>query len=174
MENYLDGATKKHVNLNANYPVTDLALPRVGRMRNITLTVEEIRRCLFAKATVEEIIGTRTLPLDFTNYNTDNSNAFGAKVVDTQATVEPTNPTQVTEDATFAAQKAAADALAAEEAKKEAEKKAADDAAAKAAADAAAKEQQEKAAAEEAKKVADRAATNKADSAQKTQDTEKK
>ena len=166
MENYLDGATKKHVNLNANYPVTDLALPRVGRMRNITLTVEEIRRCLFAKATVEEIIGTRTLPLDFTNYNTDNSNAFGAKVVATQATVEPTNPTQVTEDATFAAQKAAADALAAEEAKKEAEKKAADDAAAK--------EQQEKAAAEKTKKVADQAAADKADTAQKTQDTEKK
>ena len=166
MENYLDGATKKHVNLNANYPVTDLALPRVGRMRNITLTVEEIRRCLFAKATVEEIIGTRTLPLDFTNYNTDNSNAFGAKVVATQATVEPTNPTQVTEDATFAAQKAAADALAAEEAKKEAEKKAADDAAAK--------EQQEKAAAEKTKKVADQAAADKANTAQKTRDTEKK
>ena len=174
MENYLDGATKKHVNLNASYPVTDLALPRVGRMSNITLTVEEIRRCLFAKATVEEIIGTKTLPLDFSNYNTDNSNAFGAKEVATQATVEPTNPTQVTEDATVAAQKAAADALAAEEAKKEAEKKAADEAAAKAAADAAAKEQQEKAAAEEAKKVADRAATDKADTAQKTQDTEKK
>ena len=166
MENYLDGATKKHVNLNANYPVTDLALPRVGRMRNITLTVEEIRRCLFAKATVEEIIGTRTLPLDFTNYNTDNSNAFGAKVVATQATVEPTNPTQVTEDATVAAQKAAADALAAEEAKKEAEKKAADEAAAK--------EQQEKAAAEKTKKVADQAAADKADTAQKTRDTEKK
>lgn len=174
MENYLDGATEKQVNLNAIYPVTELALPRVGRMSNITLTVEEIRRCLFAKATVEEIIGTRTLPLDFTNYNTDNSNVFGAKVAATQATVDPTNAAQVTEDATAAAQKAAADALAAEEAKKEAEKKAADEAAAKAAADAAAKEQQEKAAAEEAKKVADQAAADKADTAQKTQDTEKK
>ncbi len=64
---------KKQVNIFANTPITFINIPIVGTVRNITMKSEDIRKCLFAKAKVEEILPSgKTVKLDFTNYNTEN------------------------------------------------------------------------------------------------------
>lgn len=47
--------------------------PFSGNIRKTKLTVEQIKQCLYAKMKVEEIVGNQIIPLDFTNYNKDNS-----------------------------------------------------------------------------------------------------
>jgi hypothetical protein len=65
--------TKKKVNVKTNAPITGLRYPVAGVANGITLTINEILICIRSKAKVEEVIGNRTIPLDFTNYNKDNS-----------------------------------------------------------------------------------------------------
>jgi hypothetical protein len=64
---------KKKVNVKTNAPITGLRYPVAGVANGITLTINEILICIRSKAKVEEVIGNRTIPLDFTNYNKDNS-----------------------------------------------------------------------------------------------------
>ena len=78
----LDPSTKKKVNVIANSPIVDLKIPFVGNYRNIYMTVADIRTCLHAKAKVEEIIGRTIIPLDFTNYDTDNTPVEAKQVVE--------------------------------------------------------------------------------------------
>ena len=63
----------KLVNLYSSVPITNLSIPRVGNMRGITLSVEDIRICLQSHARVEEVIGNKVIPLGFDNYNKDNT-----------------------------------------------------------------------------------------------------
>ena len=65
---------KKRVNVYAVVPVTTLKFPIAGNVRDIVLSVEEIRSCLFAKAKVEEILDSgKTVKLDFRNYDKKNT-----------------------------------------------------------------------------------------------------
>jgi hypothetical protein len=64
---------KKKVNVRAFAPIVDLKFPIAGVANGITLTTDEILICIRSKAKVEEIIGNKTIPLDFANYDKDNS-----------------------------------------------------------------------------------------------------
>jgi hypothetical protein len=67
--------TSKKVNIRARGPIVGLKYPIVGTLNGVTMSTDDILICIRAKAKVEEILndGKRIVPLDFTNYNTDNS-----------------------------------------------------------------------------------------------------
>lgn len=80
---------QKRVNIIANTPVTDLKIPIRGSVRNIVMDVEDIRKCLFRKAKVEEVISDDvTVKLDFTNYNQDNGAMLAQEAMPEINTVE--------------------------------------------------------------------------------------
>lgn len=70
---YLEDTDTKLVNVLATVPVTTLKVPFIGEGKGMTFMVKEIREFLHASARVQEVIGTRIVPLGYNNYNTDNS-----------------------------------------------------------------------------------------------------
>lgn len=54
--------------------------PFTGTLKRTRMTVSQIKECLYAKMRVEEVIGNRIIPLDFSNYATDNSAPAVTKV----------------------------------------------------------------------------------------------
>lgn len=48
-------------------------VPFSGSVRKAKMTIAQIKQCLYAKMKVEEIVGEEVIPLDFTNYNKDNT-----------------------------------------------------------------------------------------------------
>lgn len=99
---------KKKVNVRASRPITGIKYPIANIARGITISVEDIRICLQEKAKVEEIVGIKCIPLDFSNYNIDNSGtpttettatATVEKIVEVKPTASTTTAkTAVTED----------------------------------------------------------------------------
>ena len=67
--------TTKKVNMYAASPTTvGFGIPRVGNLRGITMTVADIRQALRSHAHIEEIMDDgRLVPLDFSNFDKDNS-----------------------------------------------------------------------------------------------------
>lgn len=84
----------KNVNIKPTTPVHGaFTQPLVSEMRNYRATEDQIYRCLIGGAFVEEILSSgKTVVLDFTNYNKDNSQYD--KTVLKQETVQP----QIKED----------------------------------------------------------------------------
>jgi len=65
---------KKKVNVRAHTPITNLKYPIAGVANGISLTLDEILVCIRGNAKVEEVIGfNKTVPLDFANYDKNNS-----------------------------------------------------------------------------------------------------
>ena len=63
----------KKCQIHATSPITCFTVPIVGTTE-LNLTPDEIYKCLCAKAEVMEILGNgKTINLDFSNYNRDNS-----------------------------------------------------------------------------------------------------
>lgn len=63
----------KKCQIHATSPITCFTVPIVGTTE-LNLTPDEIYKCLCAKAEVIEILGNgKTINLDFSNYNRDNS-----------------------------------------------------------------------------------------------------
>lgn len=63
----------KKCQIRATAPITCFSVPIIGNTK-LDLTSEEIYKCLCAKAEVLEILENgKTINLDFTNYNRDNS-----------------------------------------------------------------------------------------------------
>lgn len=63
----------KKCQIRATTPITCFSVPIIGNTK-LNLTSEEIYKCLCAKAEVLEILENgKTINLDFTNYNRDNS-----------------------------------------------------------------------------------------------------
>jgi len=87
---------QKKVNVKASVPVVGIKHPIVGNVKGIVLDVEEILICIHEKAKVEEVIGSRTIPLDFINYDKDNHEKEEVKVPEekTEATPPVVPPTQ--------------------------------------------------------------------------------
>lgn len=48
-------------------------VPFSGSVRKAKMTISQIKQCLYAKMRVEEIVGEEVIPLDFTNYDKDNT-----------------------------------------------------------------------------------------------------
>lgn len=72
---------KKQVNVFASVPVVTIENPFSGYIRNVTMDSDDIRKCLFAKAKVEEILPSgKTVKLDFTNYDKENTTPSSDKV----------------------------------------------------------------------------------------------
>ena len=64
---------KKVVNVTAIHPISGVSQIVRGRLKNATMSTEDIFKCLCAKATVVEVLGDKLIPLNFDNYNKDNS-----------------------------------------------------------------------------------------------------
>ena len=68
---------KKNVSIISGMPITgisNLSNPIVGKISNIELEVDDILKCIIAKAKVKEIINDKiSVPLDLSNYNKDNT-----------------------------------------------------------------------------------------------------
>ena len=114
---------EKRVNVYAGAPVVAIKYPITGTVRSILLSTDEIRKCIFAKAKVEEILPNgRTVRLDFTNYDKVNTEANSNSMVKNT----PIQKTVFPEEAIKAAQEAEAAKKAAEveEAKAATEEKA--------------------------------------------------
>ena len=63
----------KLVNIYPNGPITTINPPIRIRLNRISMDITDIRKCLIAKAYVEEILdGNKTIPLTFENYDKDN------------------------------------------------------------------------------------------------------
>lgn len=70
----------KLVNIYPNGPITTINPPIRIRLNRISMDITDIRKCLIAKAYVEEILdGNKTIPLTFENYDKDNDDAKDAK-----------------------------------------------------------------------------------------------
>lgn len=67
--------TTKKVNMYASAPTTvGFGIPRVGNLRGVTMSIADIRQALRSHARIEEIMPDgRLVPLDFTNFDKDNS-----------------------------------------------------------------------------------------------------
>ena len=66
----------KLVNIYPNGPITTINPPIRIRLNRISMDITDIRKCLIAKAYVEEILdGNKTIPLTFENYDKDNDDA---------------------------------------------------------------------------------------------------
>ena len=108
---------EKRVNVYAGAPVVAIKYPITGTVRNILLSTDEIRKCIFAKAKVEEILPNgRTVRLDFTNYDKVNTEANSNSMVKNT----PIQKTVFPEEAIKAAQEAEAAKAATEEKAEEA------------------------------------------------------
>lgn len=70
----------KLVNIYPNGPITTINPPIRIRLNRISMDTTDIRKCLIAKAYVEEILdGNKTIPLTFENYDKDNDDAKDTK-----------------------------------------------------------------------------------------------
>ena len=70
----------KLVNIYPNGPITTINPPIRIRLNRISMDITDIRKCLIAKAYVEEILdGNKTIPLTFENYDKDNDDVKDAK-----------------------------------------------------------------------------------------------
>ena len=70
----------KLVNIYPNGPITTINPPIRIRLNRISMDITDIRKCLIAKAYVEEILdGNKTIPLTFENYDKDNDDAKDVK-----------------------------------------------------------------------------------------------
>lgn len=76
---------KKIVNINAVHPISGVAQIVRGRLTNVTMSTEDIFKCLCARASVTEVIGDTLVPLNFDNYNKNNK-------PNTEPIVIPTTP----------------------------------------------------------------------------------
>lgn len=64
----------KTVNIYPNGAITTLNPPIRSRVLGVTKSVAEIRKCIIAKAIVDEVLpGGKTVRLDFSNYDKDNN-----------------------------------------------------------------------------------------------------
>lgn len=70
----------KIVNVNAVYPINGVKQIVRGKLEKVPMATEDIFRCLCAKARVEEVIGNKTIPLDFNNYDKNNKPAEVAPI----------------------------------------------------------------------------------------------
>ena len=79
----------KLVNIYPNGPITTINPPIRIRLNRISMDITDIRKCLIAKAYVEEILdGNKTIPLTFENYDKDND---GIKDVKEEPKMVPVN-----------------------------------------------------------------------------------
>lgn len=86
----------KKCQIHAVSPITCFTVPIVGSTQ-LNLTHDEIYQCLCAKAEVLEILGNgKTINLDFTNYNRDNS-IIGEPVEKVEEIVTEEHPEPVIE-----------------------------------------------------------------------------
>lgn len=99
---------KKQVNVFASVPVVTIENPFSGYIRNVTMDSDDIRKCLFAKAKVEEILPSgKTVKLDFTNYDKENTTPSSDKVTnDVQRLTVTPQQAQAATTTTVAAQPA--------------------------------------------------------------------
>lgn len=64
----------KIVNIYPTQPITSVNPPIRGKLMGVRRTNSDIRACIIGRARVEEVLKDgRTVPLDFTNYDKDNS-----------------------------------------------------------------------------------------------------
>ena len=73
----------KIVNIYPTQPITSVNPPIRGKLMGVRRTNSDIRACIIGRARVEEVLKDgRTVPLDFTNYDKDNSISEDAPVVE--------------------------------------------------------------------------------------------
>ena len=73
----------KIVNIYPTQPITSVNPPIRGKLMGVRRTNSDIRACIIGRARVEEVLKDgRTVPLDFTNYDKDNSIQEDAPVVE--------------------------------------------------------------------------------------------
>ena len=64
----------KTVNIYPNGAITTLNPPIRSRVLGVTKSIAEIRKCIIARAIVDEVLpGGKTVRLDFSNYDKDNN-----------------------------------------------------------------------------------------------------
>lgn len=81
----------KIVNIYPKYPITTVNPPIRTAVKKVTKSIDEIRKCIIARAVVEEILNNgNTIPLDFSNYDKDNNEVIikSEPVIETPITVE--------------------------------------------------------------------------------------
>ena len=75
--------TKKLVNIYPSIPILEVNPPIRSIVKSTYKTIEQIRVCIIARATVEEILPNgKTIRLNFTNYDKDNSGEAAVDPVD--------------------------------------------------------------------------------------------
>lgn len=83
----------KKVNIYPKNAITTITPPIRTAVKNITKPISDIRKCLIARAYVEEVLPDGDLVvLDFTNYNLDNTKTVVAKPI------EPVKETPIVEE----------------------------------------------------------------------------
>jgi hypothetical protein len=66
----------KVVNIYPSMPITTVNPPIRSVVKNVTKSISEIRSCLMARATVEEVLADgKVIRLNIGNYDTDNTNS---------------------------------------------------------------------------------------------------
>ena len=81
----------KIVNIYPKYPITTVNPPIRTAVKKVTKSIDEIRKCIIARAVVEEILNNgNTIPLDFSNYDKDNNEMIikSEPVIETPIAVE--------------------------------------------------------------------------------------
>lgn len=70
---------KKRVNIYPRGPITTLDPPIRTVVKNVTKDISDIRKCIIAGATVEEVLNATTVvPLNLNNYDKDNGGILDA------------------------------------------------------------------------------------------------
>ena len=68
----------KLVNIFPNGPITTINPPIRIRLSKVSMNIADIRKCLIAKAYVEEVLdGNKTIQLTFENYDSENEDDYG-------------------------------------------------------------------------------------------------
>lgn len=87
----------KIVNIYPSCPITSVNPPIRGKLMGVRRTTADIRACIIGRARVEEVFPNgKVIPLDFTNYDKDNSVEEVKEAV--QEVVEQAAPTPVVEE----------------------------------------------------------------------------
>ena len=119
---------KKLVNVYTKSPIRLKSIPIRSDAKHIYLDPEDIKTCIMQKGRVEEILDDgKILPLNFTNYNTDNNAAIRQAVREQEAAAKARIEQ---EEARAKQNKAKAEAEKKAKEKAEAERKAAEEKAA--------------------------------------------
>jgi len=90
----------KVVNIYPTQPIITVNPPIRSAVRKVTKSISDIRKCIIARAVVEEVCGDKTVRLDFTNYDKNNFPAGHVEAYTIEHDDIKENPVERHEEAT--------------------------------------------------------------------------